>query len=101
MELTQKEKQRYGEVVKQNQQRKKNEVINENDEFDVPGMRTHGSVSVEEEKPDEENRKKMENVANKLDRLAQNKYEEKGEKGTPNKKRMETKSVRKLITFML
>ena len=27
---TQKEKQRYGEVVKQNQQRKKNEVINEN-----------------------------------------------------------------------
>ena len=79
---TQKEKQRYGEVVKQNQQRKKNEVINENDEFDVPGMRTHGSVSVEEEKPDEENRKKMENVANKLDRLEQNKYEEKGEKGS-------------------
>ena len=79
---TQKEKQRYGEVVKQNQQRKKNEVINENDEFDVPGMRTHGSVSVEEEKPDEEKRKKMENVANKLDRLEQNKYEEKGEKGS-------------------
>lgn len=46
-------------------------------------MRTHGSLSVEEDKQDEEeeNKKKMENIGNKLERLEQNNFEEKVEKG--------------------
>ena len=77
---TQKEQQRYGEVVK-NKAKKKNETIEENEEVDEPGMRTHGSVSLDSEKveeqvnEEEEKRKKMQNVANKLDRLEQNQYE--------------------------
>ena len=77
---TQKEQQRYGEIVK-NKAKKKNETIEENEEVDEPGMRTNGSVSLDSEKveeqvdEEEEKRKKMQNVANKLDRLEQNQYE--------------------------
>ena len=55
--------------------------LKENEEVDEPGMRTHGSVSLDSEKveeqvdEEEEKRKKMQNVANKLDRLEQNQYE--------------------------
>lgn len=78
---TQKEQQRYGDIVK-NQRPKKNETIEENDEVDEPGMRTHGSVSIDSEKiedvqvnEEEEKRRKMANVANKLNRLEQNQFE--------------------------
>lgn len=79
---TQKEQQRYGDIVK-NQKPKKNETIEENDEVDEPGMRTNGSISINSEKIDdvpvneeEEKRKKMANIANRLNKLEQNQYEE-------------------------
>ena len=97
---TQKEQQRYGEIVK-NKAKKKNETIEENEEVDEPGMRTHGSVSLDSEKVEEqvdeeqEKRKKMQNVANKLDRLEQNQYESNEINNQPPKK--ETKQDDNII----
>lgn len=78
---TQKNQQQYGTVVKDNQINPVNHIIEEQsrDEVDEPGMRTHGSIQPESEDDkkvqvdeEEEKRKKLTNVANRLAKLKDN-----------------------------